>query len=266
MAKYTMELVTVMEAITGLSESVEYPGLDSLIAQARPLIFDFTYPIFDAAYKEPLETKILMEYMFYEISDTPVSRWKWWLKAELNKIMPYYNQLYESQLLKFDPLHTMDYKRNYNRTVNGTVDNKGNETNNRTASNQNNMTGTDTTDVKNNGTESNVNKFADTPQGALENVLDGTYLTSATANDNTVSNTSDTTFSTNRQNDISVDETDTRNFTSNSTAKDLEDYIENYVGLNGKSGSQLLTEFRNTFLNIDEMILRDLKKLFWTIW
>ena len=67
MSIYTMELRVAMEALTGATEKEEYSGVDELISSARPLIFDFDYPIFDTSYKSILESKILKYYYFHEI-------------------------------------------------------------------------------------------------------------------------------------------------------------------------------------------------------
>ena len=43
-------------------------------------------------------------------------------------------------------------------------------------------------------------------------------------------------------------------------------YLDFVIGSKGKSDSALLKEFRDTFLNIDEMILNRLNDLFMLIW
>ena len=46
----------------------------------------------------------------------------------------------------------------------------------------------------------------------------------------------------------------------------VENYLERVAGYDGKSGSELLNEFRETFLNIDLMIINDLDVLFMQLW
>ena len=49
--------------------------------------------------------------------------------------------------------------------------------------------------------------------------------------------------------------------------ENTEDYIERIVGKrSGVSYSNLLTEFRKTFLNIDAMVIEELKDLFFGLW
>jgi len=69
-------------------------------------VFDFEYPIIDMAWKEQFEKSFIDYYYFYEIGSETIDRWKHTLKARLNKIMPYYNELYKTTLFEIDPLIT----------------------------------------------------------------------------------------------------------------------------------------------------------------
>lgn len=76
--------------------------------------FDFglgptDYPIFDEAYREGLNKKILDHYWNYEIGQETESMFKFSLNRKMREIMPYYNQLYLSTRIEFDPLQTMKY-------------------------------------------------------------------------------------------------------------------------------------------------------------
>lgn len=110
MSKYTTELRFVCEEYAGLDESVGYNNVEQVIDESRSKIFDFNYPIFDTNYKPTLETKIIQHYYTREISEETVGLWKLRLKAKMNEIMPYYNKLYESELLEYNPLYTHDIK------------------------------------------------------------------------------------------------------------------------------------------------------------
>ena len=108
MANYTTQLRTIVEMYSS-KERAGYSDIPKLIGEARTKIFDFPYPIFDESYREPLERKILMHYYTREICEETVGLWKLRLADKMNEIMPYYNQLYESELLKFNPFHDIDY-------------------------------------------------------------------------------------------------------------------------------------------------------------
>lgn len=55
--------------------------------------------------------------------------------------------------------------------------------------------------------------------------------------------------------------------TNNTTINNTEDYLETVKGKQGtQSYAGLLLEFRETFLNIDMMVIEDLSELFMNIW
>lgn len=81
------------------------------------------YPIFDEKYRAGLNKKIIDHYMYREIGAETPQLFKFFLNRKMNEIMPYYNQLYESAVLKYDPLINQDF-RTWGR-------NDGNENNTR---------------------------------------------------------------------------------------------------------------------------------------
>ena len=126
MSKYTTEMRYICETEAGLSESVGYSKIKDVIAKAIPKIFDFDFPIFDENYRNVLETKILKHYYTREIGLETYGLWKLKLDTKLNEIMPFYNQLYKSALLEFNPLYEVDYSKTGNRDSSGTRDNTEN--------------------------------------------------------------------------------------------------------------------------------------------
>lgn len=302
MSVYTMELRVAMEALTGATEKEEYSGVDELISNARPLIFDFDYPIFDSSYKSILESKILKYYYFHEICDVPLARWKLMLDNKMNEIMPYYNQLYSSEKLTITPLINESRERSYTKDTSSTSEGQstmqssdtstGHTETDETSSGTDNMTentqgsGTRTGETTSNREETRNGQAltSDTPQGTITDVDDNGYLsgvqrTSESITDEqtvtTSENTGDTSQSTRTgtTSGTTHSETDTtittgRSGTDSSTAKinTLDDYLEKTSGITGVSQSQLLTEYRNTFLNIDQMVLRELRPLFFLLY
>lgn len=268
MSKYTTELRFICENSAGLTESVGYSGIDEVLDKARDKVFDFDFPIFDENYRVVLENKILKHYYTREIGAESVGLWKLWLNTRLNEIMPYYNQLYQSELIKFNPMYDVDLTTDYVKNDNGT--------NNKTGTYSENGAFTDNTDRTDtiNSTTSNVNKndhwdyYSDTPQGGLTGIEDNRYLTNVRhiTDDGTGS-----TSTTNGTNDIDTDRSGTNNKTGNTTDNavitNVEDYLHHVVGkTGGVSYSKLLKEFRSTFLNIDMQIINELSDLFMNIW
>lgn len=75
----------------------------SLLAKNYHFALD-DYPIFEEAHREELNRKILDHYYFREIGAETPDRFNFYLRRKMNEIMPYYNQLYISEMIKFDPM------------------------------------------------------------------------------------------------------------------------------------------------------------------
>ena len=108
MSKYTTEVRYICENAAGYNESKGFDDIDTIIEAAVPNIFNFDFPIFDPTYKNVICSKILMHYYTREIGLETVGLWKLKLRTKLNEVMPYYNQLYNSELIKFNPLYDTD--------------------------------------------------------------------------------------------------------------------------------------------------------------
>lgn len=250
MSKYTTEVRFICETASGLGESKGYADVDTIITNAIPKIFTFTFPIFDENYRTVLEKKILKHFYTREICEETVGLWKLRLDAKLNEIMPYYNKLYKSELLEFNPLYTANLTRKK----------KTNYDSNRNTSNNGTVNSTSNSKGSGSGTNSNVglDLYSDTPQGSLTNVENETYLTNVRKTTDTGNSSSTTSNSTTGN----VTNSDTGTDALNST----EDYLETVIGFEGSSASDLLIKYRDTFLNIDMMVIGDLETLFFQLW
>ena len=265
MSKYTTEVRFVCETYAGLKESKGYNDVKTIIENSRTKIFDFDYPIFDESYRPVLETKILMHYYTREICEETVGLWKLRLMAKLNEIMPYYNKLYESELLKFNPLYDADYYREGDRR--GKQDSTRDDSTNRNSV----AGGQDATSTTNRDKYTHWDLYSDTPQGGIEGILgaedepsllDNGYLTNARHvlhdGDGTTGSATTTYGRTDGTNSVGQSIFD---------GTTTEDYAEHVYGkMPGKGYAQLLKEFRETFINIDVMIIDDLKNLFFQLW
>lgn len=253
MSKYTTEVRFICENSAGLSESEGADNIDSILDKCWNKIFNFDFPIFDEKYRQVLCKKILKHYYTREIAHETVGRWKLALNAKLNEIMPYYNQLYKSELLEFNPFYDVDLTRSRegsgtsNRTSNNTEINSG------TSKNVSSGSGTNNTDT--------LNRFSDTPQNSMDTqgIADSVPLTTVTKvnEDNTSTNESTATLTRN--------DSKTGNGTEN--INNTDKYIEKVKGKQGTENySSLLKKFRETFLNIDMMIIDDCSDCFFTLW
>jgi hypothetical protein len=165
-AKYTTEVRSICETLSGFGESKGYADVDTIIGEARKEIFKFPYPIFDEAYRIPLESKILEAYYTREIAHETVGLWKLKLQTKMRQIMPYYNQLYKSTLLEFNPLYDVNYSNNKTVTNTGTKVTDGTTiqgtVKKETGTIGNTDTITNTGTVKNGGTVTDAGTIKDT--------------------------------------------------------------------------------------------------------
>lgn len=268
MSKYTTEVRFICETAAGLDHSEGFNSIEKILDAAIPKIFDFSFPIFDEAYRGVLERKILKHYYVQEIGAETVGLWKLFLSNRLNEIMPYYNKLYQTELLNIDPFADVDLTTEH--TGSGTSDANGKINNTRT-DNLRQMTedgGEDTDSGEDIRKNTRWDVYSDTPQGGLTGVNAESYLTDARkiTDDGTGSNYSNTREYGKTQ-ETSNTGTQTNTGTTQNDIVTTEKYIEHVFGKRGGySYSKLLEEYRKTFLNIDLMIINDLKNLFMGLW
>lgn len=239
MSKYTTEVRYICEVQAGYDESQGFKKIDEILSEAWNKIFEFSFPIFDESYRAVLCKKILKHYYTREIGFETYGLWQLKLDTKMNEIMPYYNKLYNSANLEFNPLYDADYRRIHEGSGSGEGERS------ETRANSGTRGGTDS--------RHNVDKYSDTPQGALVNVEAGTYLTNATVDDSSgsYSQTLSDNGSTNGTNSYST----------------TDEYVDHIVGkFPGHTYAKLITEYRKTLLNIDMLIIEELKDLFMLIW
>lgn len=129
MANYTTEVRSICEVYAGNKQQQGYNAIDNIVEKAAPLVFE-KFPIFDEDYRLPLEKKILRHFYTREICMETVGLWKLHFNNKMNEIMPYYNKLYESELLKFNPFWDTDLTRENDRTSDSQSESKSKNTTN----------------------------------------------------------------------------------------------------------------------------------------
>lgn len=286
MSKYTTEVRYICEYYAGLDVSVGGAKVDDVIDKSLSGVFDFDFPIFDENYRNVLEKKILKHYYTREIGLETVGLWKLKLNTKLNEIMPYYNKLYNSELLEFNPFYNINrttksdrnFKGNENKsgTLTENVKNKGTNdytnTTNRTVTSvealgEKNKQTYDVTDSGSNSKQSNSkDRYSDTPQGSLTNIENNAYLTNARIIDNQESgtdtnkktgstldeksgeNTTNTTLvNTDTMKQATTNDTDkTNNTIDEKIINNLDDYLEN---VSGKEGTETYSEMLIKYRN-----------------
>lgn len=187
MSDYTTQLRFICESYAGRTEEgSEAHDVDSIIALARPHLFNFEYPIFDEAYKPELETKIMNHFYTQEIGQETVGLFKQRLKTKMREIMPYYNQLYMSERLKFDPFKNADYVDLHNTAEEGS----------RRGTNDNTSGFSNTTNNDVTNTHNDTTTTTDTSSGTTHEEGTGTDHKATSGNGTSVTDvTSTTTYS-----------------------------------------------------------------------
>lgn len=235
MSNYTTEVRFICEQKSGLTESVGANSVDEIINQSWDKIFTSKCKFFDENYRKKLCCKILKHYYLREIGAETVGLWLLWMNTKLEEIMPYYNQLYSSAKLEFNPFYDVDLTRQHKRDYEGNTNTED--------------SGKRDTTGNSNGT--NYRLFSDTPQGSLVGVENETYLTDATKQTDNNNSTVKEITETNGKTD------------TNST----ENFIEIIKGKQGTENySSLLQKYRETFLNIDMQVIEEFSDLFMLLW
>lgn len=157
MSKYTTEVRYICEVNSGLVQSAGFNDIQKILESSVDKIFNFDYPIFDESYRRPLNIKILRHFYTREIGAETVGEWKLYLQQTLEEIMPYYNQLYLSEIESINPLYNVDITTTREKTGDSTenasghttTNTNGNEHRNEYGQTNKNKTGSDKDDYTN---------------------------------------------------------------------------------------------------------------------
>lgn len=101
MSSYTMTMADIVDDYT---RGYPFNNVREKIEYARNQIFDFDYPFFDQSYKKIFETNIIRRFYMREIGFETDGLFKFQLETWLLIHMPYFNKLFESEMIKYDPL------------------------------------------------------------------------------------------------------------------------------------------------------------------
>lgn len=261
MSKYTTEVRFICENKAGLDTSGGFGDVDDILNKSWDKIFTTKVTFFDENYRNVLCKKILKHYYLREIGSETVGIWLLWMNTRLEEVMPYYNQLYKSSLIEFDPMHNVDLTRKHNRTASGTskedstntskedstktVVTEGNKNDNtentRKVTGDNDTTAT-STGSKNTSIETDDTKkdlYSDTPQGGISELENENYLTNARKITDDVNGTTDESTNTNDKTgtDYSENSTDIGTSKETTTGNTSETATGNVNGTTSNTGS-----------------------------
>lgn len=229
-----------------------------------------SYPIWDTAYRNLLNDKIIDHYYFNEIGSETVALFAWEVRRKMNEVMPWYVKMWEAQELITDPL--TDYGRKHHEERNLGREDVGK------ADSQWGETGSSTTDVSETGkldrktTDSthDRNVFQDTPMSMLGDgepsaVSNLEYATTVTYDDYTSNGTLGDSTVRDSLTDASSRRDGTRNDATNDKRNEKELTDWETVGYNS-SQAELLDKYRKYYMNIDLLIIDELKTFFMGLW
>ena len=172
--------------------------------------------------KDKLARKIVDHYYMRESGLETIALFKHYAKVTMQEIMEEYLPLIYSASIQYDPLINVDYTETFNRTA----DNTGSS--NSTSSNS----------------SSGLVVGSNTPQGQInkQDILNGAYASSTSANENEANINDNTTTQGNTQ----------------------EEYLKRVRGNSGVSATaqKMVLQYRENIIAIDRKIIKELNRLF----
>lgn len=195
------------------------------------------YPIYDESKRKQLNDKFIRHYWMREIGCETVGHFCLWCSNTFNEIMPYYNKMYETELLSVERLlgikrrKVVDMLRDFDES----------------------SSGNGSADTSTSSTGKSTNKFSDTPQDELfvSKVDAGDYLTNLTIEDTA----DDTTVGTKSKSDGTIKRDETNKDTTDEFVTDPR-YYQAFLDLSEK------------VLNLDMQVIDNVQVqgLFMQVW
>ena len=182
--------------------------------------------------KAELERKITDHYRFRQIGQETPGRWLHYFRTRMREIMPYYVQLYEFDA-KFrnieDPLESYNLIEEFEQQSTGSGSVETNESN----------------EAQTGAHQNAERRFSDTPQGSIDSI--DSYLTEATKESNETGESVSGSGSSSHESSESGSVSHTLSRHGNIGVQPLGGEVQN---------------IRSAFINIDQMIINELKDLF----
>ena len=151
--------------------------IKDLAKYSRETIFDFKYPLSNKVNKADFEIMIINHYLMRRIGYETFTSWQIALNVKLNEIMPFYNKILDS-ISEWDLLNGgEEITRNTNTLNTDTTSGNNSVTSNAQGSN----------------TNVSDRRYSDTPQNALLDVQNGTYVSQYDYDTDTNTSSSSTT-------------------------------------------------------------------------
>ena len=273
--------------------------VDEIIQNGKDKFFDFTFPWYadDKTGLDDFKNLFLRKNYMKQIGQETTAQFKLYLQARLMEKMPLYKQLYDTTLIEYDPLvnrkltTTKDETENKDKGKesenNVTINGNGETTENNTSGREATGEGTQERTNEQNGTQERTNEQEEILHSEVNNqsihsenpeitMANKDYASTMDREKKTEDQNNNQNVSENTTNNQSVSENTMEKNQSNSEANSTEqgkssetekeerslqgnEIIE---GFYGDSQADVILKFRETILNLNEMICDDMNDLF----
>lgn len=236
MSKYTTEVRWVVEQTL---DELNLENTEANWPKCWKVLGLDDYPLFAEQHRDVLNSKIVRHFYTREIGSETVGRWRMFVRDAMHRIMPYYNQLYESEAkaaeLEF-------YKDRFLTTTEHSQGTSNSESSSRSDSSS-----------ENSSSSTNQSVFSDTPNSEMipDQIKAMKYA-------------SNVTIDTSSGNATASGNSTTSGNGSGNYDNDFKRVEEGFM----TSQADLIKKARETFLNIDEQVVQDkeLRDCFMTVW
>lgn len=225
MSKYTTEVRYICESLYTKQDG-DTPL--TMVQNAYAKVFNAdTIALYEGIGHDDIFRKILIHYFTREIAHETYGLWRLNINRLLVEKFPEYKELYRTVDEKYSMLDDVGYTREFDGT--SSAKSESENTN------------------KSKSVNKDVQKYSETPQGGLDGVESGKYLTTANINDGTgnsesTGNGKSATAGTNK---------------SKETIKGKQ---------GGKSYAAMVREYRAAIYNVDMRIIDDCATMFFNLW
>ena len=255
--------------------------VDQIIENGKDKFFDFVFPWYadDKTGLDDFKNLFLRKNYMKQIGQETTAQFKLYVQARLMEKMPLYKQLYESSLLEYDPLVNRKLTTTTNQIEN---EERGKEsenivnttaTGNTEENNSSNRNGT-STEQRNSETDMNTETnnqsvHSENPEITMSNKDYATSMDrekkaeegSGTESIDENKSIEDTTTEHNNS-DSNANSNETGNLTENEKKEINKNGNEIIEGFYGDSQAEAILKYRETILNLNEMICNDMDDLF----
>ena len=255
MANYTIELRKIIN-IYGFEE------VQSWFSSYTPTDYITTaqYNVIKEAFPnwtpESLANKIINHYYLREIGFETPKMFSHFAKVKMEEIMEVKLPLLYSKCISYNPLDNINLTETTSRTKQGASSLDVNETIDDSSTKNGN--GTTTSNATNGGSSLNIN--SDTPQGQInkQDILNGNYATTTSANEST-NTAQDTTQSSTQDTENS---TTSKVASNDGTTSEEESITKTKSGNSGVINQDLILKYRTLIVGVEKEIIEELNSLF----